>query len=239
MMLTCRFIENYEHQLDGKVFNENEIDVIRKQLFNWFQNHGMGSWFKFLGSNTSPVRKIRWVVKELGLTWYIWKKKLRVENTLMRLILNWSSFNKDRFKQVFAIGDELEEFPKVMRIQDQYTVVYLQVNAYFSPEVVVDALLDNGICGQPIRDDYNRVYKSFSDVTEGKEGRVCETFLAKRFEYSRSKFIARRVVPTMELSTEAARQQQPFEVSIFRQGVSSFRQGSNKFRQGTVVSSES
>ena len=28
----------------------------------------------------------------------------------------------------------------------------------------VDTLLDNGICGQPIRDSHNKVYKSFSDV---------------------------------------------------------------------------
>ena len=28
----------------------------------------------------------------------------------------------------------------------------------------VDTLLDNGLCGQPIRDSHNKVYKSFSDV---------------------------------------------------------------------------
>ncbi|KVI00724.1 Cyclophilin-like peptidyl-prolyl cis-trans isomerase domain-containing protein [Cynara cardunculus var. scolymus] len=33
----------------------------------------------------------------------------------------------------------------------------------------MDALLDNGICRQPMRDDRNRVYKSLSDVTDGKE----------------------------------------------------------------------
>lgn len=48
----------------------------------------------------------------------------------------------------------------------------------------VDALLDNGICGQPMRDDHNRVYKSLSDVIEGKEGRVRETLLGKRVDYS-------------------------------------------------------
>ncbi|KAK5838372.1 hypothetical protein PVK06_007101 [Gossypium arboreum] len=36
---------------------------------------------------------------------------------------------------------------------------------------VVDTLLDNGIRGQPMRDGHNKVYKSFSDVIEGKEGR--------------------------------------------------------------------
>ncbi|PHT65973.1 DNA-directed RNA polymerase subunit beta' [Capsicum annuum] len=37
----------------------------------------------------------------------------------------------------------------------------------------VDTLLDNGIRAQPMRDGHNKVYKSFSDVIEGKEGRFC------------------------------------------------------------------
>ena len=41
----------------------------------------------------------------------------------------------------------------------------------------VDTLLDNGIRGQPMRDGHNKVYKSFSDVIEGKEGRFRETCL--------------------------------------------------------------
>nr|YP_010848837.1 RNA polymerase beta' subunit [Alyxia sinensis]QXL58530.1 RNA polymerase beta' subunit [Alstonia mairei]WEV93487.1 RNA polymerase beta' subunit [Alyxia sinensis] len=48
----------------------------------------------------------------------------------------------------------------------------------------VDALLDNGIRGQPMRDGHNKVYKSFSDVIEGKEGRFRETLLGKRVDYS-------------------------------------------------------
>ncbi|MCD9642541.1 Rpoc1p [Datura stramonium] len=44
----------------------------------------------------------------------------------------------------------------------------------------MDTLLDNGIRGKPIRDAHNKVYKSFSDVIEGKEGRFCETLLGKR-----------------------------------------------------------
>ncbi|MBA0804870.1 hypothetical protein Gohar_004431 [Gossypium harknessii] len=44
----------------------------------------------------------------------------------------------------------------------------------------VDTLLDNGICGQPMRDSH----KLFSDVLEGKEGRFPETFLGKRVDYS-------------------------------------------------------
>nr|UTM98225.1 RNA polymerase beta' subunit [Anerincleistus sp. 697] len=48
----------------------------------------------------------------------------------------------------------------------------------------VDTLLDNGIRGLPIRDGHNKIYKSFSDVIEGKEGRFRETMLGKRVDYS-------------------------------------------------------
>nr|YP_010926827.1 RNA polymerase beta' subunit [Melocactus glaucescens]WKK45432.1 RNA polymerase beta' subunit [Melocactus glaucescens] len=48
----------------------------------------------------------------------------------------------------------------------------------------VDTLLDNGIRGQPMRDSHNRVFKSFSDLIEGKEGRFRETLLGKRVDYS-------------------------------------------------------
>nr|YP_009738932.1 RNA polymerase beta' subunit [Hedysarum taipeicum]QIC19303.1 RNA polymerase beta' subunit [Hedysarum taipeicum]UFP91298.1 RNA polymerase beta' subunit [Hedysarum taipeicum] len=48
----------------------------------------------------------------------------------------------------------------------------------------VDTLLDNGTRGQPLRDDHNKVYKSFSDIIEGKEGRFRETLLGKRVDYS-------------------------------------------------------
>nr|YP_010514466.1 RNA polymerase beta' subunit [Coursetia rostrata]UXL86119.1 RNA polymerase beta' subunit [Coursetia rostrata] len=48
----------------------------------------------------------------------------------------------------------------------------------------VDTLLDNGIRRQPMRDRHNKVYKSFSDIIEGKEGRFRETLLGKRVDYS-------------------------------------------------------
>lgn len=48
----------------------------------------------------------------------------------------------------------------------------------------VDAPIDNGIRGQPMRDSHNRPYKSFSDLIEGKEGRFRENLLGKRVDYS-------------------------------------------------------
>ncbi|CAI8590306.1 unnamed protein product [Vicia faba] len=54
---------------------------------------------------------------------------------------------------------------------------------------VVDTLLDNGIRGQPMRDGNNKVYKSFFDIIEGKEGRFRETLLEKRIDYLRRSVI--------------------------------------------------
>ncbi|KAK8967229.1 DNA-directed RNA polymerase subunit beta' [Platanthera guangdongensis] len=50
----------------------------------------------------------------------------------------------------------------------------------------VDTLFDNGIRGQPMRDGHNKVYKEFSDVIEGKEGRFRETLFGKRVDFSGS-----------------------------------------------------
>nr|KJB64977.1 hypothetical protein B456_010G074300 [Gossypium raimondii] len=61
----------------------------------------------------------------------------------------------------------------------------------------VDTLLDNGIRGQPMRDGHNKVYKSFSDVIEGKEGRFRETSLGKQVNYSRRSIIV--VGPSLSL----------------------------------------
>jgi len=47
----------------------------------------------------------------------------------------------------------------------------------------MDTLLDNGIREQPIKDDNIKVYKSFSDIIEGKEGRFRETLLGEQVDY--------------------------------------------------------
>nr|YP_008964858.1 RNA polymerase beta' subunit [Schwalbea americana]CDJ38610.1 RNA polymerase beta' subunit [Schwalbea americana] len=75
------------------------------------------------------------------------------------------------------------------------TLIDLLTTSRFTPEGLVmgqeklvqeavDTLLDNGIRGQPMRDGHNQVYKSFSDIIEGKEGRFRETLLGKRVDYS-------------------------------------------------------
>lgn len=53
-----------------------------------------------------------------------------------------------------------------------------------SVQEAVDAPIDNGIRGQPMRDSHNRPYKSFPDAIEGKEGRFRENSLGKRVDHS-------------------------------------------------------
>nr|YP_010166109.1 RNA polymerase beta' subunit [Rhipsalis teres]QRV60082.1 RNA polymerase beta' subunit [Rhipsalis teres] len=66
----------------------------------------------------------------------------------------------------------------------EFTPKYLVRSHEKLLQEAVDTLLDNGIRGQPMRDGHNQVYKSFSDVIEGKEGRFRETVLGKRVDYS-------------------------------------------------------
>jgi DNA-directed RNA polymerase subunit beta' len=47
----------------------------------------------------------------------------------------------------------------------------------------IDALLDDGIYGQPMGENHDRPYKLFLDVIEGKEGRYHENLLGKRVDY--------------------------------------------------------
>ena len=63
----------------------------------------------------------------------------------------------------------------------------------------MDTLLDNGIRGQLMRDGHNKVYKSFSDIIEGKEGRFRETLLGKRVDYSGRSM---PLVPILELKSQ-------------------------------------
>ncbi|KAL8200085.1 hypothetical protein R6Q57_011424 [Mikania cordata] len=90
----------------------------------------------------------------------------QLANLDLRMIIDYSLVEWKELEEEEPTGNE-EEDRKEKLLQE-----------------VVDALIDNGICGQPMRDDHNRIYKSLSDVIEGKEGRVCETLLGKRVDYS-------------------------------------------------------
>ncbi|KAJ4955130.1 hypothetical protein NE237_011913 [Protea cynaroides] len=57
----------------------------------------------------------------------------------------------------------------------------------------VDTLLDNRMHGQPMRNGHNKVYKSFLDIIEGKEGRFYETLLKIAIELFQT-FIIRGLI---------------------------------------------
>nr|YP_009299585.1 RNA polymerase beta [Pelargonium myrrhifolium]AJB99499.1 RNA polymerase beta [Pelargonium myrrhifolium]AKF43453.1 RNA polymerase beta' subunit [Pelargonium myrrhifolium] len=72
----------------------------------------------------------------------------------------------------------------------------------------VNALLANGLHGKPLKDSHKQVYKSFSDVIAGKEGRFRETLLGRRVDYSGRSVIV--VGPLLSLHQCGL----PFEIAI-------------------------
>jgi DNA-directed RNA polymerase subunit beta' len=48
----------------------------------------------------------------------------------------------------------------------------------------VDALLDNGRRGRPVKGSNNRPLKSLADMLKGKQGRFRQNLLGKRVDYS-------------------------------------------------------
>nr|YP_009026815.1 RNA polymerase beta subunit-1 [Juniperus virginiana]AHH30314.1 RNA polymerase beta subunit-1 [Juniperus virginiana]UZH44293.1 RNA polymerase beta' subunit [Juniperus virginiana] len=70
----------------------------------------------------------------------------------------------------------------------EWTRAFLIPNLLFDQKKLVqkavDALLDNSIGAQPVKDNKDRPYKSFSDFLQGKEGRFRENLLGKRVDYS-------------------------------------------------------
>nr|YP_009549176.1 RNA polymerase beta' subunit [Llavea cordifolia]AYW16325.1 RNA polymerase beta' subunit [Llavea cordifolia] len=83
-------------------------------------------------------------------------------------------------RKVIYRNNTLIEFPS----GSEFTPEGLIVCQKRLVQEAVDALIDSGIRGQPMRDIHNRPYKSFSEVIEGKEGRFRENLLGKRVDYS-------------------------------------------------------
>nr|YP_009560115.1 RNA polymerase beta subunit [Vandenboschia speciosa]AZZ71240.1 RNA polymerase beta subunit [Vandenboschia speciosa] len=90
-----------------------------------------------------------------------------------------SDFN-ELYRRIIYRNNTLIDF----RSRSEFTPEGLIVCQKRLIQEAVDALIDNGIRGQPIRDINNRPYKSFSEVIEGKEGRFRENLLGKRVDYS-------------------------------------------------------
>lgn len=90
-----------------------------------------------------------------------------------------SDFN-ELYRKIIYRNNTLIDFP----LRSEFTPEGLIVCQKRLIQEAVDALIDNGIRGQPMKDINNRPYKSFSEVIEGKEGRFRENLLGKRVDYS-------------------------------------------------------
>nr|YP_009407443.1 RNA polymerase beta' subunit [Dionaea muscipula]ASA46388.1 RNA polymerase beta' subunit [Dionaea muscipula]QBC71722.1 RNA polymerase beta subunit [Dionaea muscipula] len=91
-----------------------------------------------------------------------------------------SSDINELYKRVISRNNTLSE----ILIRKKYSPVDLVMCQERLVQEAVDTLFDNGIRGQPIKDSHDKVYKSFSDLIQGKEGRFRETLLGKRVDYS-------------------------------------------------------
>nr|YP_009390878.1 RNA polymerase beta' subunit [Drosera erythrorhiza]ARV87539.1 RNA polymerase beta' subunit [Drosera erythrorhiza] len=94
-----------------------------------------------------------------------------------------SSDINELYKKVLYRNNTLTKTLKKMK-EGEYTPLALVRGQQISVQEAVDALFNNGIRGQPIKDRYNKVYKSFTDLIQGKEGRFRQTLLGKRVDYS-------------------------------------------------------
>nr|YP_010290307.1 RNA polymerase beta' subunit [Anarthria humilis]ULQ64073.1 RNA polymerase beta' subunit [Anarthria humilis] len=145
-------------------------------------------------------RRIRnrkaFLVRRMGLAKHLIRTNVEPERMVLRLL----PVLPPELRPVIQIdGEKLmssdinELYKRIIRRNNVLT--NLLAKSRFSPvdlamsqeklvQEAVDTLLDNGLHGQSIRDGQNNVYKSFSDVIEGKEGRFRETLLGKRVDYS-------------------------------------------------------
>nr|AIX11053.1 RNA polymerase beta' subunit [Najas filifolia] len=91
-----------------------------------------------------------------------------------------SSDMNELYRRVIRRNNALIDFLRA----DRFTPGELVMGQERLLQEAVDALLDNGARGQSTKEGHNKVYKSFSDIIEGKEGRFRHTLLGKRVDYS-------------------------------------------------------
>nr|YP_009651577.1 RNA polymerase beta' subunit [Heptacodium miconioides]QCY72168.1 RNA polymerase beta' subunit [Heptacodium miconioides]URQ21231.1 RNA polymerase beta' subunit [Heptacodium miconioides] len=99
-----------------------------------------------------------------------------------------------RLTETKVMNSDITELYRRVIFRNNLLTNLLTISKYSPRDVVmgqekmiqeaVDTLLDNGIRGQPTRDGHNKVYKSFSAIIQGKEGRFRKTLLGKRVDYS-------------------------------------------------------
>nr|BBN66662.1 RNA polymerase beta subunit-1 [Libocedrus plumosa] len=80
--------------------------------------------------------------------------------------------------------DQNKSLLKSIEVNSLLSIPSLLFNKKIKLQKAVDALLDNSIGAEPVKDSHDRPYKSFSDFIQGKEGRFRENLLGKRVDYS-------------------------------------------------------
>ncbi|XP_070029512.1 DNA-directed RNA polymerase subunit beta'-like [Nicotiana sylvestris] len=81
----------------------------------------------------------------------------------------------------------------------------------------VDTLLDNGIQGQPMRDGHNKVYKSFSDVIEGRREDFVRLRLANESIIQGVLSLSQHLASNIGVAKSKIREKEPIAWEILRE----------------------
>nr|BBF91003.1 RNA polymerase beta subunit-1 [Pherosphaera fitzgeraldii] len=141
-------------------------------------------------------RRKDFLIRRMKLTKYFIKTNIKPEWMVLCLLPVLPPEPRPMFK--LDVGDfitsDINELYRKLILRNRSFTKFLAGLSTPLPESVnnqkrliqesVDALLDNGIGGQPVTDSNDRPYKSFSDLIQGKEGRFRENLLGKRVDYS-------------------------------------------------------
>nr|YP_009338930.1 RNA polymerase beta [Pelargonium endlicherianum]API84887.1 RNA polymerase beta [Pelargonium endlicherianum]ARU80406.1 RpoC1 [Pelargonium endlicherianum] len=141
-------------------------------------------------------RRMRFLVRRMELAKHFLQTNVKPEWMVLCLLPVLPPELRPLFKisEVQIISSDLNKLYKDILVANKRLRQIVE-ETQFSPEILVtseqknlqeavDTLLDNGIGGNPRRDRNKQVYKSFSDILAGKEGRFRETLLGKRVDYS-------------------------------------------------------
>lgn len=194
-LLTTAEIEDYQDaHPDDMVFKADSGAQAIKEILQQFDLNAEIQQLKEDYKNTSSVATRHKIIRRLRIFTHLAQSHLRPEWTIMDVL---PVLPPDLRPLVpleggrFASSDLNELYRRVLNRNIRLRRL-IEIEA---PEVIiknekrmlqesVDALIDNGRRGQPVRGSNRRPLKSLSEMLRGKQGRFRQNLLGKRVDYS-------------------------------------------------------
>nr|YP_009339171.1 RNA polymerase beta [Pelargonium spinosum]API85128.1 RNA polymerase beta [Pelargonium spinosum]ARU80407.1 RpoC1 [Pelargonium spinosum] len=162
--------EKEEIEPPGDEFEEQLIEKIERRMRFLLRRMELAK--HFLQTNVKPEWMVLCLLPVLP-------PELRPIFQISEALFISSDFNK-LYKTILDTNKRLRNILAITQFSPEIIVTREQTRV----QEAVDTLLENGLNGKPRKDHNQRVYKSFSDILAGKEGRFRETLLGKRVDYS-------------------------------------------------------